>query len=254
MIVRWGDGTADGSVITPGQVNGSLQSTADFMATLAALIDQPIAQGQAEDSFNQLGVWLGEEAFARDFDINVSSQRTFSIREVDEDGNEWKLILNSNNNGGGFGGVGERRDPTHPLITIDDFAAVQLYKMNTDPGEQNNLLLNGGVEADRERAEALRQRLVALMEAGRSTQALVPGDITGDGLVGIEDLDLLLANWGGQSWYFDQTGDGMLNASDLNVVLRNWNEGAPPDLSIPEPASGLSLVGLLSATIWRGTR
>ena len=80
------------------------------------------------------------------------------------------------------------------------------------------------------------------------------GDLDGDGFVGINDLNIILANWN-QSTPIDDpradvTGegdvpDGFVGISDLNVVLGNWNAGTPPtdSAAVPEPAT----LGLLGA-------
>lgn len=61
---------------------------------------------------------------------------------------------------------------------------------------------------------------------------LLPGDLNGDGFVGIEDLDLLLAHWGdtvtpGDLASGDATGDGQVGTPDLQVVLDHWGDGTP---------------------------
>jgi hypothetical protein len=78
------------------------------------------------------------------------------------------------------------------------------------------------------------------------------GDATGDGLIGIEDLDLLLAHWGTAvtPGVFDQgdfTGDGLVNNADLQLTLANWSLGTAPDINIPEPGTlaGFTLGGWL---------
>ncbi|MEM9413983.1 MAG: hypothetical protein AAGA29_00710 [Planctomycetota bacterium] len=81
------------------------------------------------------------------------------------------------------------------------------------------------------------------------------GDLTGDGFVGVEDLDLLLANWGDQAdagdWRVgDADGSGIIGQGDLQVVLDHWSNGAPPDTNIPEPGS-LALLALSSLTLLR---
>lgn len=68
------------------------------------------------------------------------------------------------------------------------------------------------------------------------------GDATGDNFVGIEDLDLILANWGDSvtPGVFDEgdfTGDGLVNNADLQLTLANWSLGTPPDPNIPEPGT-----------------
>lgn len=68
------------------------------------------------------------------------------------------------------------------------------------------------------------------------------GDLDTDGFVGIEDLDLLLANWGQSTFAYnyaagDLTGDGLVNADDLAIVHSNWGSGVVPGDTIPEPSS-----------------
>lgn len=83
-------------------------------------------------------------------------------------------------------------------------------------------------------------------------QALVTGDLNGDGFVSQADLDLVLLNWGdtvtaGVAGLGDGTGDGFISQGDLDLVLLNWGDGTPPVLSIPEPATaGLLLMGALA--------
>ncbi len=80
--------------------------------------------------------------------------------------------------------------------------------------------------------------------------SLLPGDLNGDGFVGIDDLNLVLANWNQNvppaNPLADPSGDGFVGIDDLNAVLGNWNTGTPPppgSNNIPEPAS-LVLLGL----------
>lgn len=73
------------------------------------------------------------------------------------------------------------------------------------------------------------------------------GDLNGDGFVGIEDLDIVLANWGtavtlGDWRMGDASNDGWVGDDDLNAVLGHWGEGTPPGPPIPEPASALLMV------------
>ncbi|XAL99363.1 M14 family zinc carboxypeptidase [Phycisphaeraceae bacterium D3-23] len=68
------------------------------------------------------------------------------------------------------------------------------------------------------------------------------GDATGDDFVGVEDLDLLLANWGDTvtAGVFDEgdfTGDGRVNNADLQLTLSNWSIGDAPGVNIPEPGT-----------------
>ncbi|MFI4862082.1 MAG: endonuclease/exonuclease/phosphatase family protein [Phycisphaerales bacterium JB063] len=76
------------------------------------------------------------------------------------------------------------------------------------------------------------------------------GDLSGDGFVGVEDLDILLANWGDSVDHYDWasgdlTGDGMVGQADLDAVLNHWSHGEAPDVQLPEPGTlGLLGVGL----------
>ena len=70
------------------------------------------------------------------------------------------------------------------------------------------------------------------------------GDLNGDGFVGIDDLNLVLANWNqnvvpGLRLKGDPNADGFVGIDDLNLVLGNWNQGTPPaqQHNIPEPAT-----------------
>jgi hypothetical protein len=77
----------------------------------------------------------------------------------------------------------------------------------------------------------------------------LPGDLDGDGFVGLQDLNLVLTNWNiaykepwvsvdtPQDYRADPTFDGFVGIDDLNMVLSNWNAGTPPGpgSNVPEP-------------------
>ncbi len=72
----------------------------------------------------------------------------------------------------------------------------------------------------------------------------LPGDLDGDGFVGLSDLDIVLQYWNqdvtaGVLLQGDIDGDGYVGLGDLDVVLNNWNAGTPPrDMTdIPEPTA-----------------
>ena len=82
----------------------------------------------------------------------------------------------------------------------------------------------------------------------------IPGDINADGFVGIDDLNVILANWNQSVGLANHAqgdiagnGDAFVGIDDLNIVLANWNTGVPPppDTSahIPEPATAVILFG-----------
>ena len=79
---------------------------------------------------------------------------------------------------------------------------------------------------------------------------LIRGDLDGDGFVGINDLNIILANWNtsvpdGDLTQGDTNDDGFVGIDDLNLILSRWNTSAPPPafVVVPEPG-GLMIVGL----------
>ena len=94
-------------------------------------------------------------------------------------------------------------------------------------------------------------------EISVATVSAIPGDLNGDGYVGLDDLQPILDHWNqnvtvGDPMMGDISGpggvpDGYVGLDDLQPVFDHWNEGVPPTpSSIPEPASLvlLSLGGL----------
>ena len=81
-------------------------------------------------------------------------------------------------------------------------------------------------------------------------QPQVPGDANGDGQVDVNDLTIVLTNFGqtGTTWGTgDFNGDGRVDINDLTIVLSNFGRtaGAAPAGAVPEPSLGaLSLSGL----------
>lgn len=83
---------------------------------------------------------------------------------------------------------------------------------------------------------------------GASPPVDLPGDLNGDGFVGIDDLNIILGSWNQTvppgNPLADPSGDGFVGIEDLNVVLGAWNTGVPPAAgAVPEPTT-LRLVGL----------
>lgn len=82
----------------------------------------------------------------------------------------------------------------------------------------------------------------------------MPGELDGDGFVGISDLNIVLSNWNqtvtpGSPTLGDVNGDGFVGLLDLNEILNFWNTGTHlvpinNTTPIPEPAGLGMLIGL----------
>ena len=51
----------------------------------------------------------------------------------------------------------------------------------------------------------------------------IPGDVDGDGTVGVLDLLQLLTSWGQCTCPADLNGDGVVGISDLLILLASWS-------------------------------
>ena len=102
FILRWP------SRIRPG-VSDALVSQIDFIASFAALLGQPLPEGQARDSRNMLPAFLGQDPAGLPF--MVEEANTLALRE-----GPWKFVL----------------DPQRP-------DGGELYHLEQDAGETVNL-------------------------------------------------------------------------------------------------------------------
>lgn len=111
-------------VVKPGQVNNALWSQVDLLASIGSLVDFEISSDEAKDSQDMLEVLLGKTEKGRE--VMMEEAFTFGIRK-----NNWKYIA-----------------PTmeeHIWITeiknIEGGISTesQLYNLENDPGEKNNL-------------------------------------------------------------------------------------------------------------------
>ena len=93
---------------------------------------------------------------------------------------------------------------------------------------------------------------------GLTLVAGLPGDLNGDGYVGLDDLQIVLGRWNTTTfagvWSLgDPSGDGYVGLDDLQPVLDHWNEGTLPAVSaqtpIPEPWSAAGILTLLPVFI-----
>ena len=92
-------------------------------------------------------------------------------------------------------------------------------------------------------------------------QPTLPGDANGDGKVDINDLTIVLANYGqtGTTWAQGEfTGDGTVDINDLTIVLAHYGQSlgssAGGMAAVPEPSAlvltSVAAIGLLGC-VWR---
>jgi arylsulfatase A len=113
FIVKWP------GKVKPGTVSSRLVHQADIMATIAEILGISLPENAGEDSFSLLPLLTGVDKPVRENAVSTSISGMPAIRL-----GPWKLIMGSGSGGWSPGGVGE---------------PVQLYNLEHDPGETNNL-------------------------------------------------------------------------------------------------------------------
>ena len=143
FILRW-----PGGGVKPGVKCEQLIGISDVMATCARLVDYKLPETTAEDSFSFLPALTGNKIEStREGIVHHSGSGFFAIRK-----GKWKLLLAS-----GSAGVSKPKfDSNGP--------PVQLYDMEEDIGEQNNLQAQYP-----EVVSEMTQLLESYVENGRST-------------------------------------------------------------------------------------
>ncbi|MBC9889929.1 MAG: sulfatase-like hydrolase/transferase [Opitutae bacterium] len=140
----------------PGKIRKGSRSdevicTTDFLATAAEILGVELSDDSAEDSYSFLPVLIGENYSKplREATVHHSSSGRFAIRRGD-----WKLILWPGSGGWAFPSTEEE---------MKGLLRFQLYNLDQDPGERNNL-----VSQYPERAEELKALLTKYVKEGRS--------------------------------------------------------------------------------------
>lgn len=163
FIVRWPE------VIKEGSTCSELVCLSDLMGTLSDILDEGLPDSAGEDSVSLLSLFKGDAVAVRDHIVHHSWDGKFAIRDQN-----WKLVLCP-----GSGGW-----------TLQDQVAaerglpmVQLYDMDKDPGEKNNLY-----KKFPDQVKSMVKLLKQLVVNGRST----PGEKqANDAEVDIWKLDTL---------------------------------------------------------------
>ena len=141
FIVRWP------GKVEPGSQCDLTVCLTDFMATCAEVVDLPLPEAAAEDSFSLVPIFLGIKGNpARAPVIHHSSNGIFSIRE-----GKWKMVFGS--------GSGGREKPVGKPFEKPYF----LFDLENDPAEKVNV-----IEQYPEISARLTQTLNRIRESGRS--------------------------------------------------------------------------------------
>lgn len=223
FIVRWGDGTPEGSRIAPGSVNPTPIVGHDWVASLYDLTGQNMPSDQSMDAASLLPTWFGYDNLSDPSDdphayfllqsaTDSWQQRPYVMRQDDAEG-QWVLILNRNR------------------------VANQFFDLSTDLAQTNDLI-NDSQHAERITAmqSLFRSRDAAndprtttrYQNAQRTPWPNLPvlqGDANFDGEVGLLDLDILGAMWErtpASRSMGDFNGDGVVGLLDLDILGANW--------------------------------
>lgn len=143
FLVRW-PGT-----VKPGSNCAATVCTTDLFATAAEIAGKDLPADAAEDSFSMLPLLKGEDGFARPYTIHHSINGSFAIRQ-----GKWKLSL--------CPGSGGWSDPK-PGKATQGMYPVQLYDMEADLGETNNL-----AEKETGKVKEMADLLAKAIRDGRS--------------------------------------------------------------------------------------
>ena len=121
--------------IEPGSISTQTVCLTDIMATCAALSGTSLPDNSAEDSFDLLPVLLGKDGGkpVRDFTLHQTISLALAIRK-----GPWKY-LDHRGSGGNNYDKGELKPFALPETSPD--APGQLYNLEADPGETQNLYL-----------------------------------------------------------------------------------------------------------------
>lgn len=132
LIVKWPD------KVKAGSTSDQLISLTDLYATCAAIVGRPIDNDNAEDSYDMLSVWLGEQA---DKEIRpYLIQQTHWEQKLSIRVGQWKYLDHKGSGGNNYERAsGDWSMKPYVLPDTDPDAPGQLYNLAADPGETTNL-------------------------------------------------------------------------------------------------------------------
>jgi len=123
------------------------------MATCAAIVNIKLADNEGEDSFSLLPLFQESNTsnFLRESTVHHSINGSFAIRK-----GKWKMIF--------CPGSGGWSSPKPNSKEVLDLPVYQLYDLESDPEEKNNVYSNNS-----EVSEQLKQLMITTINDGRST-------------------------------------------------------------------------------------
>lgn len=147
-LVRWPEG------IKPHTVKQTTCLT-DFYRTFATLADYQVTDNEGEDSYNLLPLLINKEESTpvREATVHHSIYGQFTIRK-----GKWKLLLSPSSGGWSYPNI--EKDSA----IIEKLPAVQLYDMDKDPEETDNVC-NEYPQV----VKSLKELLIKYIRDGRST-------------------------------------------------------------------------------------
>ena len=146
LIVRWP------GVIAPGSLCTQTVGQADLMATLADILGLALPANAGEDSVSLWPLFRGHNKPIHDACVHHSSTGQFAIRQ-----GKWKLIFCP-------GSGGPWTEPKDAAATAQGLPPIQLYDLEADPGERQNLQ-----DQHPDVVARLTQLMGKLISDGRST-------------------------------------------------------------------------------------
>jgi arylsulfatase A len=154
FIVRWP------GKIKAGATSDQLTSLTDMMATCAQIVGTALPHDAAEDSYSMLPVLLGSQGDkpVRQTMLQQTPALAMSIRD-----GKWKYLDHQGSGGNNYDRTDSWSMKPYALEDTDPDAPGQLYDLETDPGETNNLYSNYPDIVKR-----MKSQLDGFMESGRS--------------------------------------------------------------------------------------
>ncbi|MGJ8725357.1 MAG: sulfatase family protein [Roseibacillus sp.] len=159
FLVKWPQ------TIKAGSVSNVLTCQTDLLATCAELLGKELPPNAGEDSESILPILKGESAeFSRKGVVHHSVSGHFSYRL-----GKWKLLLAK-------GSGGWTKPSEKDMAKVTDAPEGQLYDLEADPGEQNNLYIENPEVVDKLMAQLKEEVANGRSTAGPKQENDIPVD------------------------------------------------------------------------------